>query len=1066
MAIEVAGVVARLGFRVDDDGAQRFERKMRDLRGDAKRDVVVPLRGDMQPRDLDLYAKKLDEIRRRVRRKEDFKAALGADYDARAFNAYERDLRKAERATNDNVKSSGRLKSAFAGLAGGAAMGGVGAAATGIGVAVAGVGVAMGKTVTLAADFQQQMDRLGAVAGATGKQMEQLERQAIKAGAGTKFSALEAAAAQTELVKGGLALDDVLSGGLNAALGLAAAGEMDLAMAGETAVYAMKLFNIEGRDAGHVADALATAANSTTADVSDFALALKQGGSAAKAAGYDLDQTVVALELLAENGIKGSDAGTSLKAMFAQLAAPTEEQAGLMEKLNVNFFDARGEIKSVADISAMLRDRMKGMTKEQELNTVKTLAGTDGMRAMLAMYGAGPKKIEALSKGLREQGTAAEVAAKKQDNLRGKWENLMGSLETLGIQVGTKLLPHLEKATEWTTKFVNEMSSGEGSGGKFARALEKVWSAIKTAAHWFNEAQKAGDRFESWVHRARDNIVKWIGDAMGDIVEMGSGVIGVFADIAEAGAKIKIPGMKDVAKDLRDMERDLDKTAASLHGLGDEANKIDMGKVRKENRQTARAFAEMAKDGGGSMRDISRVTDRRTREIKKSLGEHSEEGGRALADNFRQAMGAVRRQMAAGETTTERGLRKIRGYLAAELDVYGLEIAQGQKLVGKHPFADKKAGGGWIGGPGQVGQDTVPAMLAPGEAVLNRHQQAVVEGLLGGGFLDRLFSNVSTPHYMARGGIVPVPGFPGESAAQSVIPKILQIARQFGLTLTDAFGPGHQSPGHTRFGTAADFAGPDRSMNAAVRSLTRAGYLVGYDGRYGSQDWAGHGPAAGQGGSNAHLHVELGGKGGNIGGLIGRLKRVVVRGGGQVGRVVQGALDVGRAGAQEFAERTANASAQTPMAGGGSGGAARQGRIASRWRSVNPGVGDPRLMSAIAMAESSGVATANGPPDGRGWYQIEWPVWGRTLGKFGNPYNGRANTRMAREVLQKQGLGAWVAFTTGRHRQFMARGGRAGFRGSQAVTNAAANAAEGAARYAIGRPDRRLRRRAHTRIGS
>jgi hypothetical protein len=362
-----------------------------------------------------------------------------------------------------------------------------------------------------------------------------------------------------------------------------------------------------------------------------------------------------------------------------------------------------------------------------------------------------------------------------------------------------------------------------------------------------------------------------------------------------------------------------------------------------------------------------------------------------------------------------------------------------------------------------VGQDTVPAMLAPGEAVLNRHQQAVVEGLLGGGFLDRLFSSVSTPHYMARGGIVPVPGFPGESAAQSVIPKILQIARQFGLTLTDAFGPGHQSPGHTRFGTAADFAGPDRSMNAAVRSLTRAGYLVGYDGRYGSQDWAGHGPAAGQGGSNAHLHVELGGKGGNIAGMIGRLKRVMVRGGGQVGRVVQGALDVGRAGAQEFAERTANASVSTPVGGGGGGGWSKS-RLAGLWRSVNRGLGDPRLMAAIALAESGGRAGIVNSIGAGGLWQIHPPEPG-----YLNP---TTNARIAGRKLRTQGLRAWEAYTNGSYRQFMARGGRVQrfANGGRPSANASMDFHTGAseqshpAPYSIGRI-KRLRRRANNRVG-
>ena len=133
--------------------------------------------------------------------------------------------------------------------------------------------------------------RSGAVSEATGRQMERLRKQAMKAGADTKFSALEAAKAQTELAKGGLRVKQILDGGLNSSLALAAAGEMELAEAAEATVNAMKLFGLRGKDAMKVADGFATAANSTTADVADFALALKMGGSAAKAAGLAFTET-------------------------------------------------------------------------------------------------------------------------------------------------------------------------------------------------------------------------------------------------------------------------------------------------------------------------------------------------------------------------------------------------------------------------------------------------------------------------------------------------------------------------------------------------------------------------------------------------------------------------------------------------------------------------------------------------------------------------------------------------------------------------------------------------------
>ena len=161
---------------------------------------------------------------------------------------------------------------------------------------VAAVAYGLYKSIRVGMDFEKQMSSLEAVTNSSGAQMEKFKQQAISAAQGTIFGAREVAQAQTELAKGGLRVKDILGGALPAALDLAAAGELDLAQAATTTVNAMKLFGLRGNQAGQVADMLATAANPTTAEVSDFAMALTQGGSAAKQVGYSLNDTVVVLE--------------------------------------------------------------------------------------------------------------------------------------------------------------------------------------------------------------------------------------------------------------------------------------------------------------------------------------------------------------------------------------------------------------------------------------------------------------------------------------------------------------------------------------------------------------------------------------------------------------------------------------------------------------------------------------------------------------------------------------------------------------------------------------------------
>ncbi len=327
---------------------------------------------------------------------------------------------------------------------------------TGAKIGATAAAVGLGYAVKKAADFEEQLSSLESVTEANSRQMGRLRKQAMEAGAATKFSALDAAQAQTELAKGGLEVSQIMRGGLRSSLALAAAGEMNLADAAGTTANAIKLFGLRGKDSMKVADALATAANKTTADVSDFALALKMGGSVAKLAGLSFNDTVVTLEALAEAGIKGSDAGTSMKAFFLNLTRDAPKAKKAMKELGVEIFDSQGNLKSLPAISANLRKSFGDLTKEQFLNKAGTIAGSDAIRTLYSLYDAGPIKLRKLAEATSRQGSALDVAAKKQDNFKGKLENLQGSLETIAIGFGTKLLPELTSTAEKITDILGD----------------------------------------------------------------------------------------------------------------------------------------------------------------------------------------------------------------------------------------------------------------------------------------------------------------------------------------------------------------------------------------------------------------------------------------------------------------------------------------------------------------------------------------------------------------------------------------------------------------------------------
>ena len=430
----------------------------------------------------------------------------------------------------------GKLKSA--GLKAGAAIG--------AGFAVSALVSEVSKAVTVTKDFDKQLSSLQAVSGSTGKQLETLRKQAIDMGAATVFSASEAAKAQVELAKGGLSASQILGGSLKSSLDLAAAGELELAAAAETVVNAMQLFGLEGRDTVKIADMLATAANRTTADVEDFAMALKQGGSVAKLAGYNLNDTVVVLEALAEAGIKNSDAGTSMKAAFLQLVNPTKKQSDLAKQLGINWLTQNGELKNAIGLSRELRKATDGMTKAERAKTLGILAGQDGIRTLNALYAAGEGTLRRYARANREQGTAAETAKTKTDNLAGDVEELSGAYETLQIQVGTLVTPALRELTQTGTDVLRWMNDLNRTLESTPIGDEGTWKEI------FGDAVEFGKAFAQFPIDPDGGIKRFFNALGGDSEEVSR----IRATInARTDAAVSLRRVSTIAANARDRAR-------------------------------------------------------------------------------------------------------------------------------------------------------------------------------------------------------------------------------------------------------------------------------------------------------------------------------------------------------------------------------------------------------------------------------------------------------------------------------------------------------------------------------
>lgn len=314
-------------------------------------------------------------------------------------------------------------------------------------------------TVGVAAKFEQEMSKVGAVSGAAGTDLKRLSDAALKAGADTSFSASQAAQAQAELAKAGISVADILSGGLRGALALAAAGNIDLAQAAEISAQTMNLFGLAGKDVTRIADTLAAGANKSAADIQTLADGLKQGGLVAKQTGLSLEETVGALALFADNALVGSDAGTSLKSMLQRLSNPSKEAKKQMDKLGVAMYDANGQFIGLEKLAGNLRNAFDDLTPAQRNAAMATIFGSDSVRAAAILYEAGSKTTREYTKAVTDSGAASRVAGKYLDNLSGDLEALKGSLETALIQGGSKATGALRSMTQATTGLVNEFAA-------------------------------------------------------------------------------------------------------------------------------------------------------------------------------------------------------------------------------------------------------------------------------------------------------------------------------------------------------------------------------------------------------------------------------------------------------------------------------------------------------------------------------------------------------------------------------------------------------------------------------
>ena len=325
---------------------------------------------------------------------------------------------------------------------------------------VTGVVTAAGTAaVKTAADFEASMSKVSAVSGATGADLDALSAKAREMGSKTKFSASEAAEAMNYMAMAGWKTEDMLSG-IEGVMNLAAASGEDLAATSDIVTDALTAFGLTAKDSGHFADVLAAASSNANTNVSMMGETFKYCAPIAGSLGFSVEDTAEAIGLMANAGIKSTQAGTSLRTVMTSMSGDVKICGSAIGEVTVATANADGSMRDLSDILADCRAAFAGLTESEKASAAESLVGKNAMSGFLALMDAGEGDINKLSGAINDcDGAAQKMADTMNDNLEGQFTILKSALEELAISFGQLLIPALKDVVQWLQGFVGFLNS-------------------------------------------------------------------------------------------------------------------------------------------------------------------------------------------------------------------------------------------------------------------------------------------------------------------------------------------------------------------------------------------------------------------------------------------------------------------------------------------------------------------------------------------------------------------------------------------------------------------------------
>jgi len=336
------------------------------------------------------------------------------------------------------------------------------------------------QTLEAGMNFESGMSQVAAVSGATGEELEALTEKAKEMGSKTKFSASESAEAFNYMAMAGWKTEDMLNG-IEGIMNLAAASGSDLATTSDIVTDALTAMGYSAGDAGRLADVMAAASSNANTNVEMMGHTFQYAAPIVGALGYSMEDTAVAIGLMANAGIKADKAGTALRSILTRLSAPPKECAEAMEALGLSLTDSEGNMKSLDDVMGDLRKAFDGLSESEQTSYAKHIAGQEAMSGLLAIVNAAPEDYEKLTKAVEGSNGAAKKMADTMN------DNVAGSLTLLKSNIESKMIKVFDAAKGSIKDSVNSMSSaldtldwdkiGEGVG-KFAEKIADLFNYV------------------------------------------------------------------------------------------------------------------------------------------------------------------------------------------------------------------------------------------------------------------------------------------------------------------------------------------------------------------------------------------------------------------------------------------------------------------------------------------------------------------------------------------------------------------------------------------------------------